>query len=158
MVRAPSPARLSMLRRFAADRAGNPSIELAFLAPILIVLLLSVANAGMVIVEKARLQRAATVAVQWGSQSEFTAEADMVRIVDYAGRSYGGDINDLSITAQTVTLCSDGGDLGDLDRGDCDTSNYLQVLVSRDYPILFDIGLFPDPIRLSERAVRRHMY
>lgn len=141
------------LKRLGTD--GAAAVELAVVAPTLILMIMGAWDFGRAFQENARLESAARAGAQFGVYSIANA-ADTAGIV-LAARTDAGDHNsELTITAAQVCECADGSSV------DCSATCtgeaprlYISVQVGEQFSTLFPYPGISNPITLSQQAEMR---
>jgi Flp pilus assembly protein TadG len=145
---------MTILKR--ADK-GTALAEMALIAPLLLMLLLGLIEAGKVGDYAIRVANAARAGVQYGAQNEATAgDAQGMQNAATADAQYAGIT---AVAAPTFCACADGT-ASTCSQGDCATSHRLQwveVTASGTYTGL-DSPLVPPLLRsitISQTAIMR---
>jgi Flp pilus assembly protein TadG len=146
-------ALLGLPRRFAAARSGNVSVELALLAPVLVLILLAVAEYGRAYAEKLVLARMARAQVQYAVEN-LGASSVLGKIEAMTTTLANGD----TVTYDAERSCSCLGDAADcqtLCNGSALPELVVEVSATRKLtPITFFPG-HPGPLTLTATASMR---
>ena len=130
-------------------------MELALIAPLLILLAMGAIDFGGAINAKMRLASAARAGVQYGAQS--TSRAEDITGIRQAARNDHGD-QSLDVTAERScqcgsdplpVACDDTCAAGDTPR------MYVEVTVEQTYNTLFPWPFIDGPLNLSTQAIMR---
>ena len=134
---------------------GAAAVELAVVAPALMLMVMGAWDFGRAFQENARLESAARAGVQYGVFSTANAQ-DLAGIVQAARTDAGDQNNELTVTATQVCECPDGSPV------DCSASCsgdaprlYVNVLVEQQFATLFPYPGISSPITLSQQAEMR---
>ncbi len=134
---------------------GVAAVEMALLAPFLILLMMGSWDFGRALQESARLASAARAGVQYGFQGPAYA-GDSASIVQ-AARDDAGDVSGaLGITAAQVCQCPSGTPIAC--NGSCTTGSlqmYVSVQVSESFETWFPYPFVTNPLNLSKQAILR---
>lgn len=98
-------ARRGKSRRFIRSCAGGAAVELAVVFPVLVLLLIGVADYGRVFFTSIAVANAARAGAEWGAQSSATAFGPASAITDFAKQD-GAEAG--AITVVTATSCRCG--------------------------------------------------
>ena len=138
------------------SREGAAAIELALIAPILLLMILGVVDFGGAYSAKLRLDSAARSGVQFALQNtaNITNTGGIGQVVDAAS---GLDPATITTTVTQFCECDDGSSIAC--NGTCAGGGfprtYLTVSVQRQYPILFSYPGVSNPLPLTGRATVR---
>ena len=148
------------LKRLARDEQGTSLIELAFLLPLMITLLVGMVDFTQALTLRLNLQRAANSTVElvtatrpWQSKSSDTI--DFTYLEAEAARAAGVPQDDVTVT---TWLECDGVEQDDF-YGTCDddesVARYVQVTVEAVYDPMFTISMSQSTLPLhGEAAIR----
>jgi Flp pilus assembly protein TadG len=133
---------------------GQTAVELALALPLLVVLLMFVAEFLRIYYTAIELNNAARAGVQYGINSP--ANAADVQGMQQAALNDGSDITGMTATASQYCECSNGSSVS------CGTANacsdervYVEVDTTATFNTLTDWPGIPKSIALSGRAVMR---
>jgi Flp pilus assembly protein TadG len=150
---------LSRLR--TQHRLGNEGVaatELAFVAPMLILLMTGGWDLGNVVYQAERLANAARAGAQFGlATNNNTNYTGMVQ----AARNDANDpSNALNVTATQVCVCPGGGTptaaaCGANCTGNASQLVYVQVAVGENYTTMFTYPFVSNPVSLSSTVMMR---
>ncbi|MGH8013726.1 MAG: TadE/TadG family type IV pilus assembly protein [Candidatus Binataceae bacterium] len=140
-------------RGFGANERGQSAVELALLAPVLILILLAAADFGRLFYTSIAVSNAARAGAQYGAQSVITA-ADANGMVA-AAQSDGTNIADLTASAQqctcqnstSVALCPAAYCVGDT------WATFVEVDTHATFNTLLSYPGVPSSVPLSGKAV-----
>ena len=143
---------------------GVAAVELALLAPILLLFLVAVIDFGLWIREQMLLTSAARAGVQFVLQDPVSnagnTAAQILRIQQAAGNASGLDVNAITVTPRQFCECpgASGTEIGC--TADCSGGaqrlKYFEVTVTEsNFKTLFPYPLIPDPISLSGQSTVR---
>ena len=136
--------------------AGVASVELALLAPMLILLFTGVWDFGRALNESARLASAAHAGALYGTQSAAFA-GDTDGIVQAVRNDAADTTNALQVVAQQVCQCPSGGEIDC--TGSCGAGGavrlFVQVQVTDSFQTLFPYPFVSNPMTLSKQATWR---
>lgn len=135
-----------IFKRFITETKGTSAIEFAFLAPILIFMIIGTLDAGIFIQQKMQLHNAVSSAANYAAQ---TGEIDNIDTV--AAESYDGDINNITLVSEFECECSDGSvttcprycGMNDFQR------RFISVSAEGTFSPMFVYPGIPDSIDLS---------
>ena len=145
-------AKLPTFASFARSTRGASAIEFAIMAPVLIVGLLVVADVGLAVNDRMRLDQAARAGAEFAMNSVDDAATieDMVKAS--ATGAYGDDLNDVDsskipdVAAAMYCECPDApgvaASCGNLCAGDVVPSAYWRIEASKDFNGVF-VPAFP---------------
>ena len=144
-------ANLCDRRRYALSQHGQAAIELAFLAPILALILVVAVDFGRLFYMNITLVNSARAGVQYGAQSTTTA-------ADYNGMSQAA-LNDASnvpgVTASATNFCTCGGVSASCTSDCSDFRMYAQVTTSAVFHTLVTYPGVPSSIAVTRTASMR---
>jgi Flp pilus assembly protein TadG len=133
---------------------GQAAVEVALIAPVLVVLLMIVGEFLRIYYTTIELNNAARAGVQYGINSP--ANAANLQGMQQAALTDGGDITGMTATASEYCECSDGSAVS------CGTANacadervYVEVDTSATFYTLTDWPGIPRSIALSGKAIMR---
>jgi Flp pilus assembly protein TadG len=133
---------------------GQAAVEVALIAPVLVVLLMIVGEFLRIYYTTIELNNAARAGVQYGINSP--ANAANLQGMQQAALTDGGDIAGMTATASEYCECSDGSAVS------CETANacadervYVEVDTSATFYTLTDWPGIPRSIALSGKAIMR---
>jgi Flp pilus assembly protein TadG len=133
---------------------GQAAVEVALIAPVLVVLLMIVGEFLRIYYTTIELNNAARAGVQYGINSP--ANAANLQGMQQAALTDGGDIAGMTATASEYCECSDGSAVS------CGTANacadervYVEVDTSATFYTLTDWPGIPRSIALSGKAIMR---
>ncbi len=133
---------------------GQSAVELALIAPVLLVLLVLVGEFLRIYYFTIALNNAARAGVQYGINSP--ANAADLQGMQQAALNDGADINGLHAVASEYCQCSDGSSVSCGTAGACaDERVYVEVDTSGIFYTLADWPGFPRSIALSGKAIMR---
>ena len=148
----PIRKRIAAFRLFG-DVRGVSAVEFALTAPMLIVAAIALADFGLAVNEKMRLESAARAGAQAGFSSAGNVAAMQTATlaatglnpssVTVAATSYCGCANGSVISCSTT--CSDGSTI----------RTYVSVSVTETYPLLLSYPGFSSPVTLSASSSLR---
>ena len=130
---------------------GNAAVELALLAPILLVMLVGAVDMGMLIRERMQLASAARAGIQYAIQGIGNA-GDTAGM--QAAATGATNLVAANIVATAACECSDGTAV--VCTGVCgDSEMYVRVGVTESYRTFFSYPLIDNPVSLAEDAIVR---
>ncbi len=146
----------ALSRSFVRCLRAAVAIELALLAPVLLLMLVGVIDFGGAIYERMQLTSAARAGVQFAIQSAANADdtAGILQAVQTAGSL---DAANITITTTQFCGCADGSAAacGDTCGGDAPAGTYVSVTVVEQFSTLFTYPGISNPITLQSEAVFR---
>ncbi len=143
--------------------SGQSLLEIAFLTPFLLLLLLGAIEIGRYAYQAIRVGSAARSGLAYGAQSDWTA-TDLTGIAAAACQDFQGqNICALTVTKAYLCQCDNGGTISaspiDCTTGSCPAGSRevvsLQVTASGTFNALFNYPGIPSPITLTRRATMR---
>lgn len=140
---------------FVNDETGMAFIELAFVTPIFLILLLGAAEFGRLTYLAIEVSGAARAGVQYGAQSHTTAEDTAG--MQTAATNDAANVSGITATASNSCVCSDGTASTCLPT-DCSSSRiieYVQVNTSASVAPMFTYPGLNTTLTLTGRAVMR---
>ena len=147
------------LRQSRLGDRGVAMLELALLAPVLLLLMSGIWDFGNALFQAERLQSAAQAGAEYGVQTATTA-ANLTGIVQAARNDANDTTNSLTITAVQTCRCP-----GSTSAVSCSSSTvcsgsppnaYIQVTVARNYTTMFTYPFVGNPISISRQAMIRY--
>ena len=136
--------------------SGAASVELALLAPALILLMAATWDFGRAVQESSRLAAAARAGAQYGMQS-VDAAADTAAIAQAVRDDAQDSANALTVTATRSCQCPGGGAVAC--DGTCGASGaaqvFVRVQVTAPFETLFPYPFVQSPLSLGGAAVMR---
>jgi len=148
--------RLRLRRRLGSE--GLAATELAFVAPMLILLMTGGWDLGNVVYQAERLANAARAGTQYGlANGNNTNYTGMVQ----AARNDANDPNNaLNVTATQVCVCPGGGTptaaaCGANCTGNASQLDYVQVTVNENYSTMFTYPFVSNPVSLTSTVMLR---
>lgn len=150
--------RLPILRRFDSAllrlvrcSRGASALELALLSPVLLLLLVGVFDFGSAIRGKMQLNNAATAGAQFAVLDD--RDANGLRTAVSSATPLGGDF---TVTTARVCECLDGRVVSCSSPDSCGTGTrrrqFIEVAVSRPFPLLLDYPGVANPLSLTGRS------
>ena len=141
-------------RAIGAFNRGQAAVELALVAPVLVVLLMLVGEFLRIYYFTIALNNAARAGVQYGVNSP--ANAADLQGMQQAALNDGADIDGLHAIASEYCQCSDGSSVSCATADACaDERVYVEVETSGTFYTLADWPGIPHSIALSGRAIMR---
>ncbi len=142
----------TLLRRLAGDRSGNMVIELAFAAPVMVVIAIGVIDYGHAIFTKMSLHGAARVGAEYVSRTN-----DMTNVTQVVATAAKLDAGQLTVTPILFCECDNGASAA------CDSScsptvtpkQFISIDVQQPYTAILNYPGIANPTMLSGRAVLR---
>jgi Flp pilus assembly protein TadG len=136
-------------------RWGQSVVELAFMIPVMIALLLVVSDYARVFYAYLEVSDAARAGAQYGMQNRATA-ADLSRMQTTAV-SAAPDLTAMTATASSFCTCSDGGATVSCSSSGCPTTLQLFVQVTTNYTFktIFAFPGIPGSVALQGISVLR---
>jgi Flp pilus assembly protein TadG len=128
-------------------------VELAIIAPMLLILLLGLFEFGMAVNEKSKV----TLAARAGAQLALTGTTDSATITNAITAASGLTAADLTININTFCECQDGTSV-QCNGGTCPVGavrTFISVDVSKPYTINMNVPGIDDTITLSASATVR---
>lgn len=147
--------RLRIRRRLGSE--GIAAVELAFVAPMLILLMTGGWDLGNVVYQAERLANAARAGAQYGlATNNNTNYTGMVQ----AARNDANDPNNaLNVTAIQVCTCPGGtptaASCGAVCAGNASQLVYVQVTVKENYSTMFTYPFASNPVSLTSTVMLR---
>lgn len=141
-------------RRFRADQ-GQSLVELALTLPLLLIILVGVAEFGHFAYASIEVSSAAQAAVQYGAQNHATASDNAG--MQLAATQDGPNLTGLRATAQHFCQCSDAS-ASTCSAGDCSNSRmieFVQVNTTATVSPIFNYPGISKTMTLQGRAIRR---
>lgn len=141
-------------RTLARTEVGSVSVELALISSFFFALLVGVADFGMALNERGRLESAAHAGALYGATS-IAASSDTTGI-DAAVRADAGDDGAPTVTSEQFCQCSGAAAScgGTCASGD-EPRMYVRVTVRLEHATMFDYPFIPDPWILTHAATMR---
>lgn len=142
-----SGARRRIVRGGSGLAAGSALVEMVVIAPLLLLILIGLIEAGRAGDFALKVGNAARAAVQYGAQNTGTA-ADNPGITSAAQNDAGNP--SLSVTPSYFCQCTDGSASTCAQANACSTNHqieYLKVIVSGTMPSLFNYYGLPASLR-----------
>lgn len=135
-------------------RAGNVSIEVAFVVTVLLALAVGAVDFGRYGLAHVTLSSAARAGAQYGMQSQ--SSAGETTLIEQAARDDSGD-PDLNVAARQFCECPGAGEV------DCSATcadgdyalMYVEVTTQGEHELLFDYPGIESPIQIVARSRMR---
>jgi Flp pilus assembly protein TadG len=131
-------------------RAGQSTVEMAIAAPVLVVLLLAVADFARVSYAAMEVASAARAGVQYGAQSYVTA-IDLTGMQN-AAITDGKDVQGLTAAASDFCMCN-GAVVACSPPACSEPQNFVQVTTKATFNTVLSYPGIPSPVNLSSTAV-----
>lgn len=147
---------LRWISMFVSDDTGQALIELAWVTPIFLILVLGAAEFGRLTYIGIEVSNAARAGVQYGAQSHATA-SDTTGMQTAATNDGTTDVSNMTAIASHSCKCSDGSSSTCLPT-DCSASRiieYVTVNTSASVSPLFTYPGLPGTLTLTGHAVMR---
>ncbi|MGE5504577.1 MAG: TadE/TadG family type IV pilus assembly protein [Actinomycetota bacterium] len=143
----------ALLSRLARCRRGVTAVEFALTLPFMMVMLVGLAEFGLAVNEKMRLESAAWAGVQYG-YSHTTDTAGMVSAVQQGA---GLDPSKITVATAFSWGCADGSTVAqDATCGDgSQKRSYVTVTVTETWRLTFQFPGFPTSLPLTAAATLR---
>src|SRR3984893_4062704 len=133
---------------------GQAAVEVALIAPVLVVLLMIVGEFLRIYYTTIELNNAAQAGVQYGIHSP--ANASDLQGMQQAALNDGSDISGMTAVATEYCECSDGSSVSCGTAGACsDERVYIEVDTAATFYTLTDWPGIPRSIALSGKAIMR---
>lgn len=135
--------------------SGQSIMELALTLPMLLLILVGVAEFGRFAYASIEVNNAARAGVQYGAQSQFTASD--VAGMKLAATQDGPDFTQMSATAKNFCSCADGS-ASTCAIGDCSASHvveYVQVNTTAIVNPIFSYPGISNTLTLRGQAIMR---
>ncbi len=136
--------------------AGVATVEMAFLTPLLLLMVLGICDFGRVYYTAITLAHAARAGAAYGSQSN--ASASDIAGMEQAAREEAQDLDGISVTAERFCECPDAGTV-DCVTGICVAGVapelYVKVTASKTFKTLVSYPGIPDTLQMSRVAIVR---
>lgn len=149
------PDHLGWIRRLIFD-SGQSLLETALVAPLLITILLRVAEFGRLAFAAIEVSNAANAGARYGAQNGATA-SDTTGISNAAAND-AANLTGLSTTSSISCICSDGTTASCSDNSACSTSN-VEESVTVNTQVSFDplihLPGFPKTFTLKGQAIQK---
>ena len=140
-------------RRLGCASRGQSAAEFAMVAPVLLLLLVGVADFGRVFYTAIELNNAARAGTQYGIQSPANG-ADIAGMVQ-AAENDASDISGLTATASEYCECPDGTTQACSSTPCADMRVYVEVDTSATFNTLLDYPGVPASVSLKGKSVVR---
>ena len=143
------------IRMFGRD-SGQSILELALVAPLLIVILVGAAEFGRLAYAAVEVSNAASAGARYGAQNGATA-SDTTGISNAAAND-AGNLTGLSTTSSISCICSDGTAASCTDNSACPTSNIeesVTVNTTASFDPLIHLPGFPKTFTLTGQAIQK---
>lgn len=142
-----------MIRRLVCDQTGASAVEFALVAPMLIALVVGLADFGSALRERMQLTAAAHAGIQYAARNPDNPGGISSAV------NAASSIPSARLTVSTTTACecADGSAVA-CAGGACPAGSartYVTVAVSESYPLLFDYPGLGTSISLSAQASQR---
>lgn len=141
--------RLLSLKRFATDRHGIITIEMAFLSVFLVSLAIGLFDFGRLALEQSRVESAVRAGTQYAMQSPADA-ADTAAVINAARMDLGAAADQYTVQADRFCACSG---IATPCNGTCTDGAYApmysEVSVSGSVDLLFDYPGIQTPVTVS---------
>lgn len=135
---------------------GSAAVELAIILPVLVLIVIGVADLGRVYLTRMTVSNAARAGAQYGSQSTATS-ADTVGM-NAAAKQDALESAPIAVTSRSFCRCA-GGEIGDCTTGDCGAYGlyrlYVEVTASKTVNLVFNYPGLPSSVALSRKATFR---
>ena len=147
-----------IVRTFTRTSAGSALVELALIAPLLLILLIGLVEVGRLSDYAIRIANAARAGVQFGAQNEATAGDSQG--MQNAANTDAQIAGITAVAAPTYCECADGT-ASACQQGDCAASHRLQwvsVTASGTFATALNSSFLPAPLRsitISQTAIMR---
>ncbi|MFQ5970763.1 MAG: TadE/TadG family type IV pilus assembly protein [Alphaproteobacteria bacterium] len=150
------PSKARRLAPLVFDRAGNVTLEFAFIAVFLATLMLGAIDFGRFGIELSRVTSASRAGTQFGMQ-DMSAASDVTRMVQAALTDAGVTGESLTVGARQYCQCAGSAEVA------CSSTCvdgaaapwYVEVTVQEEFPLLFDYPGLPPTLTLnSTNAIR----
>ncbi len=143
----------AILGRLRQCDAGMSAVEFALTAPLLVLMLLGMADMGLATNEKMRLVSAARAGAQSGYGNSANTAAITQAVTGASGLN-GGAVN---VAVATSCGCADGSTVacGGTCAGGGSSRTYVTVTVTESYALLLSYPGFASPVTLSASATLR---
>lgn len=142
-----------MFARLYGCRAGVGAVEFALMLPILVLLMVAVADFGLAVNEKMRL----TTAARAGAQAAYKASGDTAGVVVAVQQASGLDAAAITIASQKSCGCMSGAAVAC--DGTCADGNgvrtYVAVSVSESWAPVIVSSVMDAPITMTGTAILR---
>lgn len=142
-----------MLRVLGADIRGSSIVEFALMTPMIVSILMGVADFGLAVNEKMRLVSASRAGVQSGYDNSSNVSA----ITQAVQGATGLNAQSIAVVVSNSCGCADGSTVAC--GGTCVNGgalrSYVTVAVSENYSLLLNYPGFPNPIMLSASTTLR---
>ncbi|MGC1293878.1 MAG: TadE/TadG family type IV pilus assembly protein [Alloacidobacterium sp.] len=136
--------------------SGQSLLELALVAPLLVVILMGVAEVGRLAYAAIEVSNAASAGARYGAQNGATA-SDSTGISNAAAND-AGNLTGLSTISSISCICSDGTAASCTDNSACSTSN-IEESVTVNTQVSFDPGIhlpgLPKTFTLTGQAIQK---
>ena len=136
--------------------AGIATLEMALITPLLLLMVLGIADFGRVFYTAITLAHAARAGAAYGSQSN-AATSDIAGM-QQAAREEAQDLNGISVIAERFCECPDAGPV-DCVIGICVTNVapelYVKVTASKTFKTIAPYPGIPNTLPLSREAIVR---
>ena len=152
------PRRQDPVVKKAPSRLGDRgavAVELAMVAPIMILMLMGAIDFGGAIFERMRLESAARAGAQYALRTTFSTE-DVAGIEASVGQATGLDMEDVSVSAEISCECAGAAaTCGQPCSGTAQPSTYVTVSLTKPYQTLFPYPGIPNPLTLVGQTMIR---
>lgn len=131
------------------DKSGSVAIEMALLAPVLVILLTGMFDFGFAVYERMKLASAVRAGIQYALHH--SADPDIVRQTVLG--ALGAESVGTTVTVSQTSECSDGSAVGA--DGSCANSwrrTFVNISAERPHATLFQYPAVPAPVLLEASA------
>jgi Flp pilus assembly protein TadG len=144
---------IGFIARLLKNDRGVSAVEFALVAPMLVLMLIGLADFGLAANEKMRLLTAARA----GAQSGFGDPANGAAIIQAAKDASGLQSKPITVTTVTTCACPDGGAAAcdGTCGGGAAVRSFVTVTVTETYGMLFDYPMLGKSVALSATASLR---
>ena len=138
-----------MMFRFIREESGASAVEFALMAPVLVLLLLGLADMGLLVVERVQIQTLTTAAAEYVVRTQDDTNLPIV-----AAEVYPGNMNDITLESEFECECADGeAQICPVSCADGDYQRrFISVSASGNFSPLFPYYGLSDNITLQSTA------
>jgi Flp pilus assembly protein TadG len=156
-IRRKPPGPITRIRQWGRRTDGNIAVDLAFIVPVILGLIIAALDFGQAFQEKLRLENAARAGAQYALLLGYKKQ-DTASVIQKARDDANDTTSALTINANYYCSCLDGSST-DCATGTCPVGEvpmrYIHVDVRNTYTMIFDYPGFPASIDLTGDADMR---
>ena len=142
---------LRMARYFLRDQSGNAAVEFAFVAPVLILMLIGLYDFGMYINQKMQLENLARGAAEYMIKG---GTEEGIRLDVIGDNMTDEEVEEVELASESICECNDGEviECSESCEGGDYKRQFFSFSMTRDFSTTFPYPGIPDTISMTGNA------